>query len=172
MGRMRYCLALLVAFGALYAIFSARGGIGILVETDGSLFARGMLDEVNVTLRNRDNRQQKLVAELVAVRDSSITTADFLGEDATAAATLNSGDERMLTMALDTSALQVDNTYKVGVLVYKNGNSTSYPTKGPLLAVAFVTDIEICDPIDVVNSNMSLCNEIAIMGLESDETTP
>jgi len=171
LGKIRNMLALLVVFGLLLAAFSARKGIGIEIETDGSLFARGMLDEVNVTLMNRDNRQQKIVAELVAVKPGSLTTADYLGEDALAAATLNAGDERMLNMHLDTSALSPGNVYKVGILVYQNSNSTECPVPGSLLAVSHVADIQICDPLDVVNSNMSLCNEIAILVLNSDQTT-
>ena len=154
------------------AVLSSRGGIGIVVETDGNLFARGMLDEVNVTLRNRDNHQQKIVAELVAVRGNSATVADFLGEEARSAATLNSGNERLLTMVLDTAGLDLDFKYKVGILVYQNDNSTDHPVRGSLLAVAHVADIVICDPVEVVNSNQSLCNEITLSNLQSDNTVP
>lgn len=171
MARIRNCIALLVVFGVLFVAFSARKGIGIDVETDGSLFARGMLNEVNVTLRNRDNHQQKIVAELVAVRPGSLTATDFLGDDASDAATLNCGNQRMLNLQLDTADLTAGHVYKIGVLVYENDNSTSHPIKGSLLAVSYVADIEICDPLDIVNSNMSLCNEIAILVLDSDETT-
>jgi uncharacterized membrane protein len=155
----------------LFVAFSARRGIGIQVETDGSLFARGMLNEVNVSLHNRDNHQQKLVAELVAVRPGWLTTTEFLGEDAAAAATLNAGNHRMLTLILDTADLSASQDYKVGVLIYENRNSTDFPVKGSLLALSHVADIEIVNPLEIINANMSLCNEIAILGLESDETT-
>ncbi len=171
MGRNTYGLALVVAIGIVMAVFSSRGGIGIDVETDGSLFARGMLDEVNVTLLNRDNRQQKIVAELVAVRGNSATLADFLGEEARSAATLNSGNQRLMTMTLDTAGLDSDFKYKVGLLIYKNENSTDHPVTGSLLAVAHVADIVICEPLDIVNSNQSLCNEISLENLQSDTTT-
>jgi hypothetical protein len=167
-----YGLALIVAIGVLMAVFSSRGGIGFDVETDGSLFARGMLDEVNVTLWNRDNRQQKIVAELVAVRGNSATSADFLGEEARSSATLNSGSQRLITMTLDTAGLDPDFKYKVGLLIYKNENSTDQPVAGSLLAVAHVADIVICDPLDIVNANQSLCNEISLSNLESDSTIP
>ena len=172
MGRNTYALAIVVVIGMLMAVLSSRGGIGIVVETDGNLFARGMLDEVNVTLRNRDNHQQKIVAELVAVRGNSATVADFLGEEARSAATLNSGNERLLTMVLDTAGLDLDFKYKVGILVYQNDNSTDHPVRGSLLAVAHVADIVICDPVEVVNSNQSLCNEITLSNLQSDNTVP
>lgn len=41
-------LTLLVAFGLVFVALSARRGIGIDIETDGNLFARGMLDEVSM----------------------------------------------------------------------------------------------------------------------------
>jgi hypothetical protein len=172
LGRNTYGLALVVAIGMLMAVFSSRGGIGIDVETDGSLFARGMLDEINVTLWNRDNRQQKIVAELVAVRGNSATSADFLGEEARSAGTLNSGNQRLMTLTLDTAGLDTDFKYKVGLLIYKNENSTDSPVAGSLLAVAHVADIVICDPLDIVNGNQSLCNEISLANLQSDNTTP
>ncbi|MBU7004337.1 MAG: hypothetical protein HXS50_02130 [Theionarchaea archaeon] len=153
-------------------VFSLRGGIGILVETDGTLFAKGMLDEVNLTLKNRDNRQQKIVAELVAVRGNSMVASDFLGGEAFSAATLNSGDQRLLTLVMDTAGLDADAGYKVGVMIYRNENSTEFPVRGSLLAVAHVADIEICNPVEVINSNMSLCNEISIQSYESDQTIP
>ena len=153
-------------------VFSMRGGIGIIVETDGSLFAQGMLDEVNLTIVNRDNHQQKIVAELVAVRGNSMIESKHLGGEASSAATLNSGNRRLLTLVMDTAGLDADTSYKVGVMIYKNENSTDHPVMGSLLAVAHVADIEICTPVDVINSNQTLCNEISILSYESDQTIP
>ena len=171
MRRLKVFMSLLAIFGVLMVVFSTRSGIGIIVETDGSLFAQGMLDEVNLTLKNRDNRQQKMVAELVAVRGNSMVTSEHLGADAISAATLNSGNQRLLTLVMDTAGLDADAGYKVGVMIYTNENSTEYPVKGSLLAVAHVANIEICSPVEVINSNLSLCNEIAIQSYESDQTT-
>ncbi len=171
LGKSRHIAALIVVLGVLVFALSARKGIGFDIETDGTLFARGMLDEINVTLKNRDNHQQKVVAEIVAVRPGSFTAPDFLGEDATAAGTLNAGAERLFNMQLDTAELQAGNMYKVGVLVYENDNSTDFPIKGSLLAVSYVADVKICDPLEVVHANTSLCNEISVLTLESDETT-
>ncbi len=171
MKKNRYMAALLVITGLLAFSFCSREGISIDVETDGTLFARGMLDEVNVTLRNRDNHQQSIVVDLIAVKPGSLSSIDYLGEEATSAGTLNSGSERLFTMQLDTIELATDNIYKVGILVYENDNSTDYPVKGSLLAVSHVADIKICDPLEVVSSNLSLCNEISVLSLESDETT-
>jgi hypothetical protein len=153
-------------------VFSMRGGIGIVVETDGSLFAKGMLNEVNLTLKNRDNRQQKIVAELVAVQGNSMVTSNFLGEEAFVGATINSGNLRLMTLVMDTARLDADASYKVGVMIYRNANSTQFPVKGALLAVAHVADIDVCSPVAIINSNMSLCNEISIQSYESDQTTP
>jgi len=164
-------VTLLVVFGLIFVALSARRGIGIDVHTDGNLFARGMLDEVNVTLTNRDNHQHKIVAELVAVTPGSLVPTEPLGESASAPATLNSGDRRLLNMALDTSNLQPGQRYKIGILVYANGNSTASPLKGSLLAISYVSTITICDPLEVVNANLSLCNEIGILGVSSDLTT-
>ena len=172
MRRLKFYISLLLVFGVLMVVFSMRGGIGIIVETDGSLFAQGMLDEVNLTLTNRDNQQQKIVAELVAVRGNSMINSGFLGEEAISAATLNSGTRRLLTLVMDTAGLDADAGYKVGVMIYRNENSTASPVRGSLLAVAHVADIDICRPVDVINSNLSLCNEISIQNFESDQTTP
>ncbi len=172
MGRSKaYCvlfaLSLLVLIG-----FGARRGIGLSVETDGGLFASGMMDEVNVTLTNRDNHQIKVVAQLVAVEPGSLIPTGQLGDEAVSAATLNSGDKRLLTMALDTGGLETGRRYKIGVLVFENTNSTDFPVPGSLLAVSYVSDIEICDPLEIVNANASLCNEVAIIGMGHDRTTP
>ncbi len=143
MGRSKaYCvlfaLSLLVLIG-----FGARRGIGLSVETDGGLFASGMMDEVNVTLTNRDNHQIKVVAQLVAVEPGSLIPTGQLGDEAVSAATLNSGDKRLLTMALDTGGLETGRRYKIGVLVFENTNSTDFPVPGSLLAVSYVSDIEL-----------------------------
>ena len=142
------------------------------MQTDGGLFASGMMDEVNVSLTNRDNHQIKVMTQLVAVEPGSLVPTGLLGDRAVAAATLNSGDKRLLTMALDTGGLEKDRRYKIGVLVFENKNSTDYPVPGSLLAVSYVSDIQICDPLEVVNANASLCNEIAIVGMGHDTTTP
>jgi len=128
--------------------------------------------EVNVTLTNRDNHQHKIVAELVAVRPGSLVPSEPLGDSASAPATLNAGDSRLLTMSLDTSNLQPGQRYKVGILIYANGNSTASPLKRSLLAISYVSTIAICDPLEIVNANLSLCNEIGILGVSSDVTTP
>ncbi len=172
MARIRRFLALLVLVGVVATALSARRGIGIQVQTDGTLFARGMTDEVNITLLNRDNRQHKIVAQLVAVRPGLLVAPDYLGSSATGAATLNSGDHRLMSLSLDTSELQAGERYKVGILIYRNLNSTEFPMKGSLLAVAHVADITICDPLEIVNANASLCNQIGIRDIMSDATTP
>jgi hypothetical protein len=161
----------LIALGGLLVLLSMRGGIGLIVETDGSLFARGMLDEVNVTLMNRDNHQQKILAELIAVRGNSYIQAERLGLEAIAAATLNSGNRRMLTLVMDTAGLDAGAKYKLGVMIFQNDNSTAQPVRGSLLAVSHVADVKICDPVEVINANLSLCNEIAVTDLESDRTS-
>jgi len=171
LGKIEKLLALLVVSGLVLVALSAQRGIGIDVQTDGNLFARGMLDEVNVTLTNRDNRQHKIIAELVAVRPGSLVPAEPLGESASMTATINSGDRRLLNLALDTSNLQPGQRYKIGVLIYQNGNTSTSPIKRSLLAVSYVSTITICDPLEVVNANLSLCNEIGILGVSSDKTT-